>query len=99
MLLLTLGVTILDELTRLARLETDPPFLAALGAAAICCHIIRFLLPYGPKIYHFFLAPNFHRDRFGFSRARVSPQRNLAPASGVSLPAATILCFQDEDGR
>jgi hypothetical protein len=97
MLLLTLGVTILDELTRLARLETDPPFLAALGAAAICCHIIRFLLPYGPKIYHFFLPQIFTEIRL--LCARVSPQRNLAPASGVSLPAATILCFQDEDGR
>ena len=34
MILLTLGVTIFDEHTRLARLETDAPLLAALGAAA-----------------------------------------------------------------
>ena len=34
MILLTLGVAILDEHTRLARLETNPPINTALGAAA-----------------------------------------------------------------
>jgi hypothetical protein len=45
MLLLTFGVTIPDLHTRLARLETDPPFLTALGAAAICCHVFLFFWP------------------------------------------------------
>jgi hypothetical protein len=38
MLVLAFGVAILDEFTRLARLETGAPLLAALGAAAIICH-------------------------------------------------------------
>jgi hypothetical protein len=37
MLPLALGIAIPGEHTRLARLETDAPFLAALGAAVSCC--------------------------------------------------------------
>jgi hypothetical protein len=39
MIPLTIGVAIFDEHTRLARLETSAPLLAALGAAIDCRHL------------------------------------------------------------
>jgi hypothetical protein len=43
------GVAILDEHASLAHLETSAPLLAALSAAAICCHTY-FYFSSSPKL-------------------------------------------------